>query len=413
MGIIAVAGGGAAGMMAAISAAECGHTVHLFEKNEKLGKKLYITGKGRCNITNGADLEEIRKNIVTNNKFMYSALYTMSNDDVVRMFEEAGVKTKIERGNRIFPESDRAGDVIDGLAGMLKRNHVQIHLNTAVKKILTESGDGGERVRGILTGEGTFSCDCVIIATGGVSYPSTGSTGDGHRMAEELGHHVTELLPALVPLNVKEEFVKDLQGLALKNIMATFYVDGKKFHEAFGEMLFTHFGVSGPVILSASSLLTTVLKQGKQVELVIDLKPALDEKTLDERIQREFDSFHKRDFRNSLSNLLPKSMIPVIISLSEIDEYKKVYDITREERLKLVGLLKQLRMTVTSTRGFHEAIITKGGVNVKEVNPATMESKIVKGLFFAGEILDVDAYTGGFNLQIAWSTGRLAGFSAE
>jgi hypothetical protein len=409
MGKIAVIGGGAAGMMAAISAAECGHEVHLFEKNEKLGKKLFITGKGRCNITNASDMEEIRKNIVTNPKFLYSALYTMSNDDVRDMLHEAGVETKVERGNRVFPVSDKASDVIAGFAKLLRKQKVNIHLDAEVQELLIEE----EQIQGIRLADGrTLSFSSVIVATGGFSYQSTGSTGDGYRFAKAAGHQVTEILPALVPLVVKEEFVKELQGLALKNISADFYADGKKFYSDFGEMLFTHFGVSGPVILSASSLVTGRLKKGQKVELRIDLKPALDEKTLDERIQREFAQFINKDFRNSLNQLLPKSMIPVIISLSGIDEYKKVHNITKEERNRLVCLIKGLTLNVAATRGFQEAIITQGGVNVREVNPATMESKLVKGLFFAGEVLDVDAFTGGYNLQIAWSTGRLAGFSA-
>lgn len=410
---IAVVGGGAAGMMAAVSAAEIGHEVHLFEKNEKLGKKIFITGKGRCNLTNASDMDEIRRNIVTNSKFMYSALYTLSNDDVIQMFQDVGVETKVERGNRVFPVSDKSSDVIWGLTKMLKKQQVMIHLNTGIRDILWEEGTEKKPViKGIVTekGEKMFFSK-VIIATGGYSYQSTGSTGDGYRFAKETGHRVTDILPALVPLVIKEECVKEMQGLSLKNIRADFYVEGKKVYSDFGEMLFTHFGVSGPVILSASSLLTEGLRQGKKTELVLDLKPALDEKSLDERILRDFSEYKNKDFRNALGDLLPKSMIPVIIERSGIDEFKKVNHITKEERRNLVNAIKNFRLTVTATRGFQEAIITKGGVNVKDINPATMESKLVSGLYFAGEVLDVDAFTGGYNLQVAWSTGRLAGFS--
>ncbi len=414
MGKIAIIGGGAAGMMAAISAAECGHEVHLFEKNEKLGKKLYITGKGRCNITNAADIEELMKNIVTNEKFMYSALYTMSNDDVVYMLNEAGVPTKVERGNRVFPVSDKANDVIQGLISILKKSGVHIHLYTAVKELIISEEEGHPKVAGIIFADGTREMySSVVVATGGFSYQSTGSTGDGYEFAKKSGHRVTDLYPALVPLVVQEEFVKEMQGLALKNIQADFYVDGKKVRSEFGEMLFTHFGVSGPVVLSASSLVTDKLRNGSKVEMMIDLKPALDESKLDERIQRDFQEFINKDFRNSLGNLLPKSMIKVIVDLAGIDEFKKVHEITREERKRLVTVIKKMKLTITATRGFQEAIITKGGVDVRDVNPATMESKKVQGLYFAGEVLDVDAFTGGFNLQVAWSTGRLAGFSVQ
>ena len=413
----AVIGGGAAGMMAAISAAETGKEVHLYEKNEKLGKKLYITGKGRCNVTNASDMEEVMKNIVTNAKFLYSAFYTMSNEDIIYMLAEAGVQTKVERGNRVFPVSDKSSDVISGLTKILHRTGVHIHLNTEIQDIVLQNTIIEEtkekKVKGILFTDGRIEdFDSIIIATGGYSYQSTGSTGDGYQFAERTGHRVTKILPALVPCIVKEEFVKELQGLSLRNIRADFYLDGKKLHSDFGELLFTHFGVSGPVILSASSLLTKRLHSGQKIQLVIDLKPAVDETLLDERILREFQEFINRDFRNSLNNLLPKSLIPVIIMCSGIDEYKKVHMISREERKRLVHLIKHFPLTITGTRGFQEAIITQGGVNVKDINPATMESKKIKGLFFAGEVIDTDALTGGYNLQIAWSTGRLAGFSS-
>lgn len=420
---IAVIGGGAAGIMAAISAAQTGKEVHLYEKNEKLGKKLYITGKGRCNLTNASDIEEIMKNVVTNAKFLYSAFYTMSNDDVIQMFEKAGVQTKVERGNRVFPASDKSSDVIAGLTRLLKKYGVHIYLNTEIQDIIIENTDilnvkaeeGKEKskVKGIFLKDGTEkSFDSVIVATGGCSYPSTGSTGDGYRFAKETGHKTTKLLPALVPLIVQEEFIKDLQGLSLKNVQVDFYQEKKKLYSDFGELLFTHFGVSGPVILSASSLLTKKLHEGQPLRLVIDLKPALSEAVLDERILKDFQKFKNKNFRNSLNELLPKSMIPLIITLSGIDEFKRVHAVSKEERKKLVHILKNFTLTVVGTRGFQEAIITQGGVEVKELSPASMESKKIEGLFFAGEVLDVDALTGGYNLQIAWSTGYLAGFFA-
>lgn len=413
----AVIGGGAAGMMAAISAAETGKEVHLYEKNEKLGKKLYITGKGRCNLTNASAMEEVMKNIVTNAKFLYSAFYTMSNEDIIYMLSEVGVQTKVERGNRVFPVSDKSSDVINGLTKILQKTGVHIHLNTEIRDIVIQNTIIEEkeekRIKNILFADGrTEDFDSIIIATGGYSYQSTGSTGDGYKFAERTGHKVTKILPALVPCIVKEEFVKELQGLSLRNIRVDFYLDGKKLHSDFGELLFTHFGVSGPVILSASSLLTKRLHSGQKIQLVIDLKPAVDEASLNERILREFQEFINRDFRNSLNNLLPKSLIPVIVMCSGIDEYKKVHAISKEERKRLVYLIKHFSLTITGTRGFQEAIITQGGVSVKDINPATMESKKIKGLFFAGEVIDTDALTGGYNLQIAWSTGRLAGFSS-
>lgn len=415
---IAVIGGGAAGMMAAISAAQAGKEVHLYEKNEKLGKKLYITGKGRCNLTNASDMDEVMKNVVTNAKFLYSAFYTMSNDDVIQMFEKAGVQTKVERGNRVFPVSDRSSDVISGLTKLLKKHGVYIHLNTEIqdieiRNVMAEEGEAKPKVKGIFFTDGTKEMfDSVIVATGGCSYPSTGSTGDGYRFAEKTGHKTTKLFPALVPMIVKEEFIRDLQGLSLKNIQVDFYQENKKLYSDFGELLFTHFGVSGPVILSASSILTKRLHEGNTLRLVIDLKPALSEAVLDERILKDFQKFKNKNFRNSLNELLPKSIIPLIIMYSGIDEFKKVHAISREERKNLVHVIKNFTLTVTGTRGFQEAIITQGGVEVKELSPASMESKRITGLFFAGEVIDTDALTGGYNLQIAWSTGYLAGFFA-
>ncbi len=402
-------GGGAAGMMAAISAADSGHNVWLYEKNEKLGKKIYITGKGRCNVTNASELEELFGNIVTNSKFMYSAIYSMTNEQVMDMFQyDFGVPLKVERGNRVFPVSDKSSDIIWGLKEAMKKRGVNVVLNTGVKELVTQDG----KVKGVrlYNGDVHFS-DSVIVATGGFSYQSTGSTGDGYKWAEGLGHKVTEIYPALVPLEVCEEFCSRLQGLALKNVKVWFIRKGKEIYSDFGEMLFTHFGISGPVILSGSSRVVKYIKSGEKITVKIDLKPSLSNQVLDDRILREFKECINKDFRNSLNSLLPKSLIPVIVELSGIDPYKKVNEITREERKNLVNLIKGFTLTVNNTRGFNEAIITQGGINVKDINPGTMESKYISNLYFAGEVLDVDALTGGYNLQIAWSTGYLAGSS--
>ena len=434
MSKVAIIGGGASGMMAAIGAAICGHEVHIYEKNEKLGKKLYITGKGRCNVTNSSDMETLFKNIVTNPKFMYSAFYTLSNDMVIDMFnDDMGVPTKIERGNRVFPESDKSSDIIGGLSRRLHELGVEVHFRSEVDKLLvktlkwddeTVEDIGGsnhkrndesaklQNVEGIqLKNKEKVYCDSVIIATGGFSYQTTGSDGAGYKMAETTGHRVTEILPALVPLNTKEEYVKELQGLSLRNIKAGFYSGHKELYSDFGEMLFTHFGVSGPVILSGSSYITSRIHKGEKITLKIDLKPALSEAELDARILRDFSEMLNKDFGNSLGKLLPAKLIPIVIMLSEIDPHKKVNEITKEERKKLVDILKGMTFEIASTRSFNEAIITQGGVNVKDINPTTMESKIIQGLFFAGEVIDIDALTGGYNLQLAWSTGYLAGLS--
>ncbi len=412
MSKVIVIGGGAAGMMAAITAARKGLRVTLIEKNEKLGKKLFITGKGRCNITNAGDSEDLFNSIVTNKKFMYSSLNGFSNYDVLGFFDELGLPIKIERGNRVFPESDHSSDVIAALNKELRRQKVDVRLNTVVKDIIVKDN----RACGVVTVFGNveekIDADYVIVATGGNSYQSTGSTGDGYRFARKLGHDVTSILPALVPFTVKEEWEADLQGLSLKNISITVYDGQKELYSDFGEMLFTHFGVSGPVILSASSFVAGKLK-GRNLKLVIDLKPALSFEQLDERILRDFDEEKNKSFKNSLDKLLPKKLIPVVVMLSGIEGNKKVNEITRTERQKLVKLLKEFELTLTGLRGFNEAIITQGGVNVKEINPGTMESKIVKNLMFAGEVLDVDAVTGGFNLQIAWSTGYAAASHLE
>ena len=405
MSKIAVAGGGAAGMIAAVFAARNGNEVSLYEKNEKLGKKLFITGKGRCNLTNTAEMEDMFNAVVSNPKFLYSSFYSFTNDQTIAFFEELGVKTKTERGGRVFPASDHSSDVIHGLERELNRLGVRIELNTEVKEILTENG----KVQGLMLASGKkVEADAVIVAAGGLSYPSTGSTGDGYRMARSCGHKVTRLFPALVPMEVKEWYAKELMGLSLRNIEITITDGTKKLYQDFGEMLFTHYGVSGPVILSASSIVGSRLAE-KELTLHIDLKPALTKEQLDKRVLREFDANHNRQFKNASAGLFPAKLRPVIVELSGIPEEKKVNEITREERKKFTELIKDFSMTLTGLRSYNEAIITKGGVSVKEIDPGTMESKLVKGLFFAGEVLDLDAVTGGFNLQIAWSTGFLAG----
>ena len=405
---IIVVGGGAAGMMAAVTAARKGKNVLLLEKNEKLGKKLFITGKGRCNITNSAEIDELFSAVVSNPKFLYSSFYSLTNDQVIEFFEELGVKTKVERGGRVFPESDHSSDVIRALEQELKRLGAEIRLRTEVKEILAEGG----RAKGVRLSSGEkLNADAVIIATGGISYPSTGSTGDGYRFARECGHKVTELSPALVPMEVEEWYAKELMGLSLRNIEIKITDGKKKLYEEFGEMLFTHYGVTGPVILSASSIVGKKLKE-HPLTLHIDLKPALTEEQLDKRVLREFEANHNRQFKNAADSLFPAKLKPVIVELSGIPEEKKVNEVTKEERLRFVRMIKDFSMTLTAMRGYNEAIITKGGVSVKEIDPGTMESKIVKGLYFAGEVLDLDAVTGGYNLQIAWSTGYLAGMNA-
>lgn len=416
MSNVVIIGGGAAGMMAAIGAATCGHEVHIYEKNEKLGKKIYITGKGRCNVTNASDMDVLFKNIVTNPKFMYSAFYTLSNDTVIQMFnDDMSVPTKVERGNRVFPVSDKSSDVIMGLTRRLKELGVNIHLGYNVKGLAVEKNkDDKEKVIGIRLEDGELvKADSVIVATGGFSYQTTGSDGAGYKFAKDTGHKVTDILPALVPFNIKEEYVKRLQGLSLKNVKVTLSCKGKEIYSDFGEMLFTHFGVSGPVILSGSSYVSKLIKNGEEICVNIDLKPALSESELDDRILRDFAEVINKDFANSLGKLLPTKLIPIIIELSGIDPHKKVNEVTKEERLGLVKLIKGLTLGVASTRSFNEAIITQGGINVKDVNPGTMESKLVEDLYFVGEVLDVDALTGGYNLQVAWSTGYLAGISVR
>ena len=401
-----VIGGGAAGMMAAYAAAMCGNEVSLYEKNEKLGEKVYITGKGRCNVTNACETQDLLGNIVTNPKFMYSPIYTFDNNMVQSFMEEWGCPLKVERGNRVFPQSDKSYDVINALIRAMRENKVDINLDSHVSDILTENG----HVTGVRVNGCDVECDNVILATGGYSYPSTGSTGEGHTMASKLGHHITKCMPALVPFTAAEEWVKELQGLSLRNCGVTIYDGDHKIYEDFGELLFTHFGVSGPTVLSASSYAVDIIRK-RPLRLVIDLKPALDEKQLDARILRDFEANINRKFMNSLDKLFPKSLIPVIIERSGIDSQCRVNEITRDKRQGLVKLIKNFDLTLTGLRGFNEAIITHGGVDVKEIDSSTMESKLIKGLYFAGEMIDVDAVTGGFNLQVAWSTGYLAGIS--
>ncbi len=405
MSRVGIIGGGAAGMMAAAAAALDGNEVHIFEKNEKLGKKIYITGKGRCNVTNACPQEDFFRNVVTNGKFLYSSFYGFTNQDIMDFLEKAGCPLKTERGQRVFPVSDKSSDVIRALSSSLDRLGVKVHLRREADGLLTEEG----RCVGLRLKDGKEErFDRVIVATGGLSYPTTGSTGDGYRFAEETGHKVTECSPALVPFITEGDTALRLQGLALKNIEASVYKGKKLLYREFGEMLFTHFGVSGPVLLSASSYVAKTIRK-EPLTLSIDLKPALTPEQLDARLVREFEGQQNKQFKNSLGGLLPSKLIPVIIERSAIDPEKKVNEITRQERRQLLEALKDFRMTLTGLRGYNEAIITQGGVSVKEVNPSTMESKRLPGLYFAGEVLDLDAVTGGFNLQIAWSTGWAAG----
>ncbi len=405
MANVFVIGGGAAGMMAAGRAAERGHTVHLYEKNDRLGKKLYITGKGRCNITNDSDIDTHLENIPGNPYFMYSAFYTLDSEATKAFFHKLGLETKTERGNRVFPVSEKAGDVVRALEKYLKKNGVVIHTNSTVKHILTQ----GQSVTGICLEKGKqIKADCVIVCTGGLSYAGTGSTGDGYKMARELGHTVTKLYPSLVALKTKESWCHQLMGLSLKNCaIAVKNEKGKAIYKDFGEMLFTHFGVSGPMILSASRHIVKQLEK-ESYTIEIDLKPALEEKVLDGRILRDFQKYANKDFRNALDELLPQRLIPVMIDLAGISPTKKVHDITKQERKRLIEQIKHLTLTVCGTAGFQEAVVTCGGVCVDEIDPSSMASKKIKGLYFAGEVLDVDAYTGGFNLQIAFSTGYTA-----
>ena len=411
----AVIGGGAAGMYAAIGLADAGHTVTIYEKNERLGKKLFITGKGRCNLTNNCEVEDLMKHVVTNPKFLYSAFYQCSAQDVMQFFERNGLELKTERGNRVFPASDHSSDVIKTLEQALNKRKVTVRLHHTVTRILTEPAHDRMQdqmhVTGICVKDETGlqkqeHFDAVIVATGGLSYERTGSTGDGLKFARELGLQVTECLPSLVPFEIEEDFCRELMGLSLRNVTLSCYTKKKNkdklLYQEQGEMLFTHFGISGPLVLSASAYAGKA--DGEPIWVEIDLKPALTMEQLDARILRDFDAAKNKQVRNALDDLLPKKLIPVMIELVQIDPFKQVNAVTKEERERLTASLKKLTLHVVGTRGYEEAIITRGGVSVKEINPKTMEAKRIPGLYFIGEVLDVDALTGGFNLQIAWST---------
>ena len=445
MSKVLIIGGGAAGMMAGVFAARNHHEVHILEKNEKLGKKVFITGKGRCNVANACDTEELFPAVMSNPKFLYSGFYSFGPQDVMNFFEEAGVPLKIERGNRVFPQSDHSSDIIRALERELKKAGAVIHLHTAVKEIVKESETDSasenqsqnefrneaadqesakakdkagkadntvkEKITGVILEDGTFvKGDAVIVATGGFSYQSTGSTGDGYRFARELGLKVTDISPSLVPLKTKEDYIPKLQGLSLKNTGLTIKNGKKVLYEDFGEMMFTHFGVTGPMILSASAHIGAKLAKAPNGELsaYLDLKPALTKEQLDARILREFEAGQNKQFKNVIGVLFPSSLTPVMLELGGIPAGKKIHDISREERQHFIDLIKAFPFTITGMGEFKEAIITKGGVSVKEINPGTMESKKISGLYFTGEVLDLDAVTGGYNLQIAWSTAYLA-----
>lgn len=407
MSRVIVIGGGAAGMMAAYAAASCGHSVVLLEQNEKLGKKLFITGKGRCNVTNACEREKLFENVVSNPKFLYSAFSEFDNGDLMELLRRAGCPLKVERGERVFPVSDHASDVTAALTRLLKEGGVEVRLRVKVKEISAADG----RVTGVLPADGQYiRADAVVLATGGLSYPTTGSRGDGHRIAEGMGHTLKTCTPALTPMETAEQWCTSLQGLSLKNVTLTMRCGGKQIWNGFGEMLFTHFGISGPLVLSASSYYGKC-KDKTAVTAAVDLKPALTMEQLDRRILRDFEENRNKQFKNVIGSLYPSRLVPVMILLSGIDGEKKIHEVTRQERSRLAEVTKNLTMRVTGLRDFAEAIITQGGVRVKEVNPSTMESKIVQGLYPVGELLDLDAVTGGFNLQIAWSTGYLAGRS--
>ena len=408
-------------MLAAISSAKKGNKVFLIEKNNILGKKMLITGKGRCNITSSLDINEFIKNIPGNGKFLYSSFQNFTNQDIISLLDANGLKVKKERGNRYFPVTDKAQSVVDSLIKEIKKySNIEVKLNTEVKEVCTQLRENSvNEVTGVkLSNDDVIQASKVIIATGGKSYPGTGSTGDGYRMAEKLGHTITQVTGSLVPLTADLKLCQSLQGLSLRNIRIQIKDTdkNKNIYEDFGEMLFTHFGVSGPTILSGSAHLLRyknldeLLKDSK-IKLIIDLKPALDDNTLDLRVRRDFEEFKNKEFKNSLEKLLPQKMIPVVIKLSKIDPLKRVNEITKEERINLVNLIKNFEVEITGFRSVEEAIVTAGGVSIKEINPKTMESKIVSGLYFAGEVIDLDAYTGGFNLQIAYSTGYTAGLN--
>ena len=416
MSKVIIIGGGAAGMLAAISAALIGHEVSIYEKNEKLGKKLYITGKGRCNLTNASSMDIVMTKVVSNPKFLYSAFKSYTNENIMQLIEENSCPLKIERGNRVFPLSDHSSDIIKALTNKLKELNVNINLRTEVSEIIvddyTEVGYK-KKIKGIiLKNKERIYADSIILCTGGMSYAATGSTGDGYNFAKKLGHNIIKPTPSLVPLNIKEDTVRNLQGLSLKNVEISIKDKDKLIYKDFGEMIFTHFGVSGPLILSASSYIVREL-ENTNLDLYLDLKPALNFEKLELRILRDFDEGKNKSIKNILTALLPSALIPIILDIVGIDFNKKVNEISKKERNILINNIKALKFTITSTRGFKEAIITKGGIDTKEVKPKTMESKLVKNLFFAGEVLDIDALTGGYNLQIAWSSAWCAGENIE
>ena len=405
---VVIIGGGAAGLLAGIAAAQNGAQVTVFEKMRLPGKKIMITGKGRCNITNACEIPEFIKNIPGNGRFLNSALHRFTNDDIVLLLESHGLQTKVERGGRIFPVSDKAKDVVDTLVKIFTEAGGKLQLDTKVIEILAKDG----QVTGVKTISGVYPADAVILAAGGASYPGTGSDGGGAKLAAKLGHKIVPLRPSLVPLESDYPYVDDLQGLSLRNVQGTLTADGEKIGSEFGEMLFTHFGVSGPIILSLSNLAAKALDEGKEVELHIDLKPALSEEKLDARIQRDFTQYSKKQLANGMKDLLPQRLIPVVCDMAYLDEEKFINQISREERHRLLAALKNFCVPITSTRPLAEAIVTAGGVSVKEINPKTMESKLIRGLHFAGEVMDVDGYTGGYNLQAAFSSGHAAGMAA-
>ena len=405
---VVIIGGGAAGLLAGIAAAQNGAQVTVFEKMRLPGKKIMITGKGRCNITNACEIPEFIKNIPGNGRFLNSALHRFTNDDIVLLLESHGLQTKVERGGRIFPVSDKAKDVVDTLVKIFTEAGGKLQLDTKVIEILAKDG----QVNGVKTISGVYPADAVILAAGGASYPGTGSDGGGAKLAAKLGHKIVPLRPSLVPLESDYPYVDDLQGLSLRNVQGTLTADGEKIGSEFGEMLFTHFGVSGPIILSLSNLAAKALDEGKEVELHIDLKPALSEEKLDARIQRDFTQYSKKQLANGMKDLLPQRLIPVVCDMAYLDEEKFINQISREERHRLLAALKNFCVPITSTRPLAEAIVTAGGVSVKEINPKTMESKLIRGLHFAGEVMDVDGYTGGYNLQAAFSSGHAAGMAA-
>ncbi len=415
MSNVVVVGGGAAGMVAAIAAGQKGHNVILIEKNEKHGKKLFITGKGRCNITNDSDEQGLLANVVSNPKFLYSAFYGFNPQALKEMVESAGCPLKTERGARVFPVSDKSSDVIKAFEKLLRDANVEVRLNTTVREVIVRDGKAiGVRIirknpNHTASKSMPVPADYVIVCTGGITYPLTGSTGDGYRFAAQTGHSIRRPRPSLVPFITKENWVKDLAGLSLKNVSLTVKNGNKEINSGFGEMLFTHHGISGPLVLTASCY--TDFEKMKDVHAFIDLKPALTEEQLDKRVLRDFSENENKSITNALSDLLPQSLIPVIVSEAGIEKDKKVHDITKAERAEIIRNLKGLHLTVTNSAGPEESIITSGGVSVKDIDPATMESKIISGLYFVGEVLDVDALTGGFNLQIAWSTGYAAGSS--